>query len=56
LDDRPVSQHISRKVDFVPCSIDQRHVHTLGIFGRRIVEGRIGAGWREKGEKRRGQN
>ena len=48
MDDRPVSQDVGRKVDFVPRGVDQRHVHMLEVFVRRIVDGRIGAGWRDR--------
>jgi hypothetical protein len=46
LDDRPVSQDIGRKVDFLPRGIDQRHVHMLKVFGWRVVDRGICAGWR----------
>jgi hypothetical protein len=45
LDDRPVSQDIGRKVDFLPRGVDQRHVDAFEILGGCIVDGRIGPGW-----------
>jgi len=52
LHDWPVAEDIGRKVDFMLCGVDQRHVDMFKIFGWRVVDCRrvIGAALWANGE------